>query len=334
MYDSVLIRLRLLGDIVFTIPAIHLYRRHFPDQRLLYVVEERFREAAELIPGIDGVLTVPSRPGPADIIRFRKAVRDAGCTTAVDFHSGPTSAILTYASGVKVRLGYRTPNRNWAYNHRVIRHLPGEPQHSVANQCRLLEPLGIPPGAPPPYPPVSVAADSVAPQARPPASARHSVVLHLGAGNRFRDWGLTNFSSLAERLLADGCAVLLIGGGELERSRAAALEKRLHAPLLLDLTGQLGIRDTFYLISQCSVYCGADSGPLHLASLTATPLVALYGPNIPAVSGPWRRENVTILEIPLPCRPCSQHSCEHESMPCMGDITVDHVHQAILAHLR
>ena len=40
--DVLFIRLRLLGDIVFTIPAIQLFKQRFPGSRLHYVVEERF----------------------------------------------------------------------------------------------------------------------------------------------------------------------------------------------------------------------------------------------------------------------------------------------------
>ena len=38
------------------------------------------------------------------------------------------------------------------------------------------------------------------------------VVVHLGAGNRFRDWGEDHFVDLAQRLVAGNVAVVLIGG--------------------------------------------------------------------------------------------------------------------------
>ncbi len=69
------IRLRLLGDIVFTIPAIQLFKQRFPGTRLHYVVEERFSEIAGIIPGVDSVITVPRRRGWRDILAFRRQVR-------------------------------------------------------------------------------------------------------------------------------------------------------------------------------------------------------------------------------------------------------------------
>jgi ADP-heptose:LPS heptosyltransferase len=35
-----LVRLRLIGDVVFTTPAIRAVRRYYPDARITYIVEE------------------------------------------------------------------------------------------------------------------------------------------------------------------------------------------------------------------------------------------------------------------------------------------------------
>jgi ADP-heptose:LPS heptosyltransferase len=129
------IRLRLLGDIVFTIPSIRIFKERFPGTPLHYVVEERFSEVAGLLPGVDSVITVPRRRGWRDVLAFRRQVRALGIRTVVDFHSGPGSALLTLASGARHRVGYRTPNRNWAYNIRWTTR-PGCWKRSESSQGR------------------------------------------------------------------------------------------------------------------------------------------------------------------------------------------------------
>ncbi|MCU0235922.1 MAG: glycosyltransferase family 9 protein [Acidobacteria bacterium] len=324
--DVFFIRLRLLGDIIFTIPAVRLFKRDFPGVRLHYVVEERFRELAQLIPGVDSVVTVPRRRGLREILTFRRQARALGIQAAVDLHSGPGSALLTLASGARLRLGYRTPNRNWAYNRLVERHDPARSPHSVDNQARLLEPLGIDCREVPPYPEIAAGAFPVPARLAPLIRLRPKVVIHLGAGNRFRDWGEEHFTELAGRLVADKAAVVLIGGSREEQERAARLGRRAGVH---DLSGPLPVRELLALVASSAVYVGADSGPLHLASLTAVPLVALYGPNRTAVSGPWRRDNVRIIELDMECRPCSQRRCKYGTIPCMRDISTDKVHEAV-----
>jgi heptosyltransferase-1 len=324
--DALFIRLRLLGDIVFTIPAVQLFKKRFPDTRLHYVVEERFEEIAGLIPGVDHVVTVPRRRGLAEILAFRRRARSLEIGTVVDLHSGPASALLTRASGAPRRIGYRTPNRNWAYTRLVDRFDPSRPAHSVHNQARLLEAIGVSARSIPPYPRIDPGSFPVPPRLALLRELRPSVVLHLGAGNRFRDWGEDRFSALAQRLGAENVQVILIGAAREEEARAARLGT---LPRVHDLSGPLSAKELLFLVSGADAYVGADSGPLHLASLTATPLVALYGPNLAEVSGPWRTNAVEIVQMEMECRPCSQRSCKYGTIPCMRNISTDRVHEAL-----
>jgi ADP-heptose:LPS heptosyltransferase len=323
------IRLRLLGDIVFTIPAMEIFRDHFPDAHVAYVVEEKFAEIARLIPGIDEVITVSRKMPLSEILAFRKKAKEAEVGTVIDFHSGPKSALLTWITGAKVRAGYRTPNRNWAYNRMIHRKAGACLPHSVVNQVRLLELIGIPISRVPPLPEIQVDEAKLSPPVLEARSVRPKIVLHIGAGNRFRDWGTEKFAFLLRRL--EGVSVFLVGNGEWEKARGAELAGMRHVH---DYSGRLSIGDMLALIADSQVFVGADSGPLHVASLTRTPIVALYGPNIPAVSGPWRRENVTVIQRDLECRPCSQRTCIHDKMACMDGIDADYVYQAISRYIR
>ncbi len=324
--DALFIRLRLLGDIVFTIPAVQLFKERFPGVRLHYVVEERFQEMAELIPGVDRVMTVPRRRGLGDLLDFRRQLRSLGIGLIVDLHSGPGSALLTRVGGAPLRVGYRTPNRNWAYNRLVARHDPSRPAHSVHNQARLLEALGVDSRSVPAYPRIVPRLFPVPPRLAPLAELRPRVILHLGAGNRFRDWGEEHFSELVSRLGEEKVHVILFGGNPGERARAARLGG---SPYVHDLSGPLSVSELFFVISGSDAYVGADSGPLHLASLTETPLVALYGPNRTEVCGPWRSQAVAIVQLEMDCRPCSQRSCKYGTIPCMREIGTDKVHEAV-----
>jgi len=326
--DILFLRPRLMGDIIFTIPAISLFARHFPHVRIHYVVEPAFEELARLIPSVHKVITVRRDAGFPELKRFRQGIRGIGFRVAVDFHSGPRSALLTRITGIPFRIGYRTANRNWAYTAFSPRHLPRSPVHSVNNQVRLLEHFDIPHRPVPFYPEIPLPPDSALPETEPDPLR---VVIHVGAGNRFREWGESHFRQLCELLLEAGLSVSLIGHSEAERATASRLERDLD---VRNLTGRLPVSSTLRLISGSGVYVGVDSGPLHLASLTRTPLVALFGPNLPAVSGPWRNRDVTILQTRLDCRPCSQHRCRYDTIRCMQEIDAHDVFKAVLRHIR
>jgi heptosyltransferase-1 len=322
------LRPRLLGDIIFTLPALELFARHFPGVKVVFLTEPAFADLVRLFPPIHEVLIMDRRPNARSLLNFRRHVQRLGCRAAVDFHSGPHSALLTRVSGVRYRIGYHTRNRNWAYTHLTPRHPQNAPSHSVANQVRLLEHFGIPHRPIPFYPRLS------SPALREDLALGHDpgrVVIHVGAGNRFRDWGASNFHTLIDGILERGLRAALIGHSDLERATAAELSRRFTVD---DLTGKLSLPEVYAFIAASGVYIGVDSGPLHLASLTKTPLIALYGPNLPAISGPWRNANVTILQVDLPCRPCSQHRCRYDRIRCMQEISPHDVLKAVDHYIR
>jgi ADP-heptose:LPS heptosyltransferase len=329
--DVLFIRLRLLGDIIFTIPAIQIFKEQRPQSRVHYVVEERFLEIAAMIPDIDNIITVPAKPGWRDIWNFRKKIKSLGVQTVIDFHSGPTSALLTLASGAANRVGYRTSNRNWAYTAMVPRQRGKFSGHSVFNQAKLLEKIGITVAEIPRFPALDFSRFPFSERLDAVNTVTPKVVIHLGAGNSFRDWGMENFSALISALSARQIAVFLIGHNEKEKLRAAILSKTPHVH---DFSGTLAIPELLQLIAGAAVYVGADSGPLHLASLTKTPLVAFFGPNLARISGPWRKEQVEIMQMDMPCRPCSQRKCKYDTIPCMRNIAVEKVYDAVIKFIK
>ena len=52
--------------------------------------------------------------------------------------------------------------------------------------------------------------------------------------------------------------------------------------------GEFDLAELRVLVARAALYIGGDSGPLHVAGTTATPIVALFGPTLPERSMPWR----------------------------------------------
>ena len=71
-----------------------------------------------------------------------------------------------------------------------------------------------------------------------------------------------------------------------------------------------------------------DSGPMHLATMTNMPLVAIYGPTNEARFGPLREKNVGIVRSRECDVGCNRHSCVTD-YPCLMKITPDDVLDAV-----
>ena len=83
------------------------------------------------------------------------------------------------------------------------------------------------------------------------------------------------------------------------------------------------------LMSHLDVMLSMDSANMHLASLTATPVVSVWGATHPyAGFTGWGQQPSNILQTDLPCRPCSIYGskpCRRGDMACMHLISPESV---------
>src|ERR1700733_9971520 len=83
-----LIRLREIGDVIFTTPAVRALRRHFADAHITYLVEPKAADVVRSNPHIDELIVTPRRHLLSDISLGRR-LRAARYDLAIDFHGGP-----------------------------------------------------------------------------------------------------------------------------------------------------------------------------------------------------------------------------------------------------
>lgn len=147
------------------------------------------------------------------------------------------------------------------------------------------------------------------PTGRPPQRPRRRDVLLApgGARNVLRDnplrrWPIEHWQALARALHAAGCHLTVIGA----RSDAAEAEAVLRAvPEAANAVGKDSLDGLLDRLASADAIVTHDSGTLHLAQLTDTPAVALFGPTPPAsFVAPTARVTVVSAAAGLACAPC------------------------------
>ncbi len=339
--NILLVRLRLIGDVIFTTPALRAIKRSVPGARLTYVVEP---EAAPVVAGnphLDRLLVIPRTRGLGRLLNdmaIARTLRASRFDVAIDFHGGPRSAWLTWASGAPKRIGYRLPGRRWVYTDLVDRPRGLAPRHSVVNQWDLLRPLGV--AFEPPDPLTDAVEMPEDARTRERVAARlatagvrpghHVIVIHVSAGNPFRRWPEESFSDLIATLVeGDSRRRIVLTAGPSDRRAVARIARRARArpnaePDALVDAGEFDLAELRSLISCAALFIGGDSGPLHIASTTTTPIVGVFGPTLPARSAPWRDPALATESVdvgPLPCRPCDQRHCAPGDYRCLTTLT-------------
>jgi len=341
-----LIRLRLIGDVVFTTPLVRALKRRFPDARLTYLVEPEALAVVRGNPHLDEVIVAPRRAGVAritDDLRLARRLRRERYDIAIDLHGGPRSAWLAWLSRAPTRIGYEILGRTWMYTRAVPRPRTLRRRHSVVNQWDLLDAIdGWPAGGPSPTEDaVEMRLDAAADkevgrrlQAAGVTPAHELVVVHVSAGNPFRRWPEAAFISLVSELAAATPARrIVLSSGPSDRQAAARIGQAARQSLgpaagrVLEI-GEFDLAELRALVERSRLFVGGDTGPLHIAATTSTPIVGIYGPTEPARSAPWRdprcaTESVEVLG--LACRPCDQRVCEPGDFRCLTTLKPEDV---------
>jgi len=333
-----LVRLRQIGDVVFTTPAVAALRHAFPDAHLTYLVEPAAAPIVATNPHIDTVMVAPrvrGLSGTAADLALGWRLRRAHYDLAIDFHGGPRASLLTRLSGATRRIGYHVVARHWMYTDVVERPRELRRRHSVENQWDLLTALGIPAPTPSDNPvemaldPLAVAEVDARLTRAGVAASDALVVIHVSASSPFRRWPLPSFVETVVALAStDGRRIIVSSGpSEHEAVDRVVDDARQQLPQAMRnrvlSCGDFSLAELRALLERSAAYIGGDSGPLHLAATTRVPIVALFGPTPSERSAPWRDPlfaSVLIEVDGLPCRPCDQRVCEPGDFRCLTRI--------------
>ncbi len=311
-----------------TTPAITALRNGLPSVHIFYVVENPYRELIEGNPHVDRIIVLPRPLGVKNFFNIVRAIKKERFDAAIDFHGGPTASLITLFSGAEKKIGYRTKYKSFVYDVRLPRGPKTGHLHSVTNHINLVRALGIE---------VPVSPSLLLPESSELERKKvHDffsindllgdkvVVLHIGAGNKFREWGQTNLSKFVSMLAKkQNVKIVLVGDSEDVKIADHILSGQISS--VFSLVDKLNLRELKELIAKASLYVGPDSGPMHIAASTQTPIVAYFGPNLSAYNAPWKAK-AALIEKDMKCRPCDQRHCISGDFRCMRTITPEEVY--------
>ena len=288
MAEILFIKTSSLGDIIHQMPAITDVRRHLPDARLSWVVEEPYAPLARLQPAIDEVIPVASRRWRArllegatwrEIRRFRHMLRQRRYDSVID-SQGLLRTALMIQSTRGVRHGYdrtsvREPFAAFFYD---VRHRVDTNLHAIMRNrmlCGLA--LGYTPA------PAIDFGLSAAPLSNHGMGAADYAVLFHGTAQPGKEWPQAHWVALARELSAMGLQVVLPWGSTMERRRSDAIAAELSGSVVPD---RKPLDAVARLIAGASLVVGVDTGLVHLAAALAVPLVAIFLGSEPGLTGP------------------------------------------------
>jgi ADP-heptose:LPS heptosyltransferase len=347
------------GSTVLAYPAISRAIEMVGRENVYFVVFEDNRfilDAMEIIPE-GNVITIATKSvfGLAtDAMRAVLRMRKIGIDAVVDMEFLTRfSAILTFTTGAKSRVGFHTffgdgPYRGDLMTHRLLYnpHL-----HTSQMFEAMVEALTRDPAALPtfdftpcvnqplarfrPLPSEVAEINALLQRENPAIGSAPLILLNPNASDLLplRRWPSLRYVELARRLLEHYQELFIVfTGAPSEVVRNNQLADEVGSDRVIRLAGKTTLRQVLVLYTRSAILVTNDSGPAHFASMTPIRVVTLFGPETPALFAS-RSPNATALWAGVACSPCVNAYNNRQSVCrnniCMQAITVDDVFKEV-----
>jgi ADP-heptose:LPS heptosyltransferase len=272
---AMFIQLRRIGDVLMCTPAIRAFKSRYPDCELDFLTE--LPAVLSGNPHLKKIQYV-DRSKAFDIvyqIRLLKAIRNRQYDIIVDFFANPRSAYYSFLSGAPIRLSYGYGHRKWAYNMTPVK--SPEPTYAALDRLNLLKEAGVESNDPRLDFYISNSEREFARRAINSVSRGPLISLSPVSRREFNRWPIDNYARLADSLIREFDANVILLAGPGEESIAAEVARLMKGrPMIphINSLGELGA-----ILERVSFHIGNDNGPKHIAVAMGAPTLTVYGPH-------------------------------------------------------
>lgn len=314
-FSLIISRTDSIGDVVLTLPMAGYIKKYFPHCKIIFLGRNYTRDVVALSQFVDEFVSW-------DDVEARKNLK-ADCI----IHVFPVKEIAQQAkqNGIKLRVGTTNRLYHWMTCNKLISlSRKNSPLHESQLNLQLLKFLGIP---------IELKLEAVKDYygftkvlaldeewKNLIDSTKTNVILHPKSKGSAREWGLENFSALIDALDKNKFKIFISGTKEEGQLVKPLLEKHKD---IIDLTGQLSLKQFISFINHADALVAASTGPLHIASALGKKAIGLFAPMRPIHPGRWMPvgEKASYLVLNKECSDCRKNNDCH----CIREIKAKQV---------
>lgn len=324
-------RYRFIGDTILTVPFLRNLRYAYPEAKIDVLVGPQSGTVLEGCPYVDELITYDTTrfhkydqgadAKPKNILHYALELRRRQYDLVFLLKRSLSSALLSWFSGARYRVGYDTEGRGFLLTHRVKWH---ENIHEVQSTLDVLRAANVP--IKDKHLESWVSADEIArvSQVAPELhSAKKKVLFHAASAHPDKLYPLEKWALLLRSMKERQNIVPFFIGDEQDVQTYERLQK-LADVSGVNLAGKLSLRESMALLTRLDLAICTDSGPAHLAAAANVPTIALFGPTDPVRWRPWGEQHAAVYDDSLPCRPCNYNKvCENRE--CLTQLSPEKI---------
>ncbi len=326
-----LIKPSSLGDVVHATPAFAALRARWPEARISWVINRGLASLVEHLPGLDEVIPFDrgaagaTRSGLIGLTRFGRELRNRRFDLAIDLQGLLRSGLMAMATGAPVRVGLQEAREGARlfYTHRIA----GQPgrEHAVDRLMQIPRAFGVADHEPRFLSSIEPADRRWAQQQLAGVSGP-KIAWNVGARWVTKRWPPEQFAKVARWAVDHRGASLIAVGAPEDRPLVDAFVRAVERPVALDVCGQTSLPRLAAIAEACDLFVSNDTGPLHLAAATGTPVLGIYTCTQPGRTGPYGPHTRSI-QSQIWCAGSCVKTCSR--MECMSELTAARVWETV-----
>ena len=327
-----------LGDVVLAVPVLRSLKKAYPASEIYWWLSSDLLSLLEGDPDLTGIIPFRRRKwhSPSNVrslVADTQRLRSLHFDWIIDLQGLFRSALFGWLVHGKVFVGLSDYGEGAHLFFDVAVERSHDKVHAKDYYQGVLTPLKIP-----------IAQDFEWLPLRPriqeailsafPVREKRLVILVPGARRANKRWPIQHFIDLVGRLAAEREDLqFVVLGGPADREPGELIHQA-SPERCWNLAGKTTLAEMVEWIRLSTLVVTNDSGPMHVAAALAKPVVAIFGPTEPRLTGPYGPLG-HVLQAKLPCVPCMKDRCHHwPRFECLHVITPAMVHEVALHHLQ
>ncbi len=282
-----LLRLSAIGDTCHALAALRAFQSAWPQTRFTWIIGKiEARLMTAVLPEIE-FITFDKAATARELWRLRSVLRGRRFDLLLDMQLSLRASLVSSLVRAPIKLGFdreRARELQWWFTNARI--APSAPEHVLDSFMGFARACGIAP-APPFWDPKLGSAEIEYARAIV-FDERPTLLISPCSSHTARNWLAERYAAVADHAVAaHRMRVVLVGGrSSLEARMGEAIAAATRAPLVNQI-GKDTLPQLLGLMSRSTALLSPDSGPAHMATMVALPVIGLYAATNPARAGPY-----------------------------------------------
>jgi heptosyltransferase III len=314
-----------IGDVLLSTPVLQNLKNYFPDAEIYFLTHSSCREIFIDNPYITRYLTYNF--GEPDSPRLLRSIKKHKFDLVIDLYGNPRTALITYKSKAKYRVGYDFRQRKYAYN--IIVQGPRESIHNVEFHFNALREIKVPI--------ISNKLEFFITDyhielaneyfSENGIEKKDTFGILISGGWESKRYKTNDFIELIQKIRGKyDINILLIWGVDREKKECEKIKNETGDYVFI--SPETNLKYSSALMRKCKLVIGSDSGLLHLAVASGVPVLGIYGPTNPISQGPYGEGNIVVRNENLGCLGCNLLECKIGNI-CMTELPKEYIMKRI-----